>query len=390
METLKRHLFLISLIVGVVVISAAVIVLVLLLCKSPTDANKKTYNTVRLAAQTLASGPHYTSEIVNEVIDEAKADEKQYADLIEYISKLGAARMPLVPTLFPQSTELGLRVRFKTSYLKALDDLAKRLDAVPPPSVAVGAEGTVAKAEPEPTNFLMYYHQDLTFGRPDWTLPTHTEAPSLQECRIGQENLWLMSDLVGIVQKMQNELLAARQDPKEREHTIVNSPVKELIEIRIGSEASALSGSTMTPISGRFVPEAKPGIAMRAPALMGRWSLPDEKDPKGFIVKLGMYKVLPWKLVVVIESQYAGELVRRLKGTESFLAVDALQERPLTESMFSGSRDWMAEKREVYGKRGVVRLEVVGESLIFQLDGGRLTTPPLKEVKAAAEAPAKG
>jgi flagellar basal body-associated protein FliL len=383
METLKRHLFLISLIVGVVVISAAVLVLVLLLCKSPTDANKKTYNTVRLAAQTLASGPHYTSEIVNEVIDEAKADEKQYADLIEYISKLGAARPPLVPTLFPQSTELGLRVRFKTSYLKALDDLAKRLDAVPPPSVAVGAEGTVAKAEPERTNFLMYYHQDLTFGRPDWTLPTHTEAPSLQECRIGQENLWLMSDLVGVVEKMEKDLMG------KAEHKIEDSPVKELIEIRIGGEASALSGSTMTPISGRFVPEAKPG-ATRAPALMGRWSLPDEKDPKGFIVKLGMYKVLPWKLVVVIESQHAGELVRRLKGTESFLAVDALQERPLTESMFSGSRDWMAEKREVYGKRGVVRLEVVGESLIFQLDGGRLTTPPLKEVKAAAEAPAKG
>jgi hypothetical protein len=109
---------------------------------------------------------------------------------------------------------------------------------------------------------------------------------------------------------------------------------------------------------------ARLGLAgARAPTLSGRWS------QKGF------YNVLPFRLVVVVESRYAGDLIRRLKGTESFLTVNALRAKPVTEETILRGKDVIAESRKMYGTHGVVRLEVVGESLIFEFEGGRATTP---------------
>jgi hypothetical protein len=83
--------------------------------------------------------------------------------------------------------------------------------------------------------------------------------------------------------------------------------------------------------------------------------------------------------MVVVESRYAGELIRRLKGTESFITVDAFRMKPVVE----GSRDVMGPDRKAYGSQGIVRLEVVAESLVFQLEGGRVTTPPPAKPAAA-------
>jgi len=49
---------------------------------------------------------------------------------------------------------------------------------------------------------------------------------------------------------------------------------------------------------------------------------------------------------------------------------------PITYASFQRADDLLAYRREDYGDEGVVRLQVVGESLIFQLEGGRVTTPP--------------
>jgi len=108
----------------------------------------------------------------------------------------------------------------------------------------------------------------------------------------------------------------------------------------------------------------------------------------GRLSKPGFYLVLPFRLVVVIESRWSGELLRRLKGTESFLSVEAWHMKPIVPEAFERFRgSLLASSREVYGNGGVVLLEVVGESLVFQLAGGRVTNPP--QTAAGPEAPAK-
>jgi hypothetical protein len=384
MELLKRHLFLISLVAGTVVVSAAVIVLVLVFETWPAQTTQKAWEGVKGQVRTLDVARMVLPENVTQLAAQEGVEAKQYKGDLDWIKAQGKARTVVVEDLFPASTDIGLRHRFKNVYLGKLADLAKGLDAVPPPSyLEKTAEPDAATHAEAAAKGLMYYHPDQTFVRPAWTSPAHTQAPSMEECRTGQEDLWLLEDLVAVLKKMNDDILASREDPKARERTIKNSPIKELVTVRIGGQNAAMPGTPMTPFNERYVPVADPKAGGRAPTLTGRWSLPDEKE-KGEVVKRGMYKVLPWRMVVVVESRYSGELTRRLKGRESFLTVAAAQERPIVEAMFEGgSRDWLAKDRQAYGPEGVVRLEIVGESLVFQLEGGRVTTPPLKETKAA-------
>jgi hypothetical protein len=401
METLKRHAFLVALIAGVAVIGAAVLILVYVFETRSNAVMRQKLQTIQTRANSLATKPRYTTQLVDDMIkDNAQGKgfvvqrQAEYAALLDFIRDEGANRKPVTDNLFPQSTETNLRHQFKSEYAAFLDKLAKRLDAQAPPSLTEKETKGEPKTEPPTEGFQMYYHPDLTFVRPDWL--TKPEAPSLENCRIAQENLWLMEDLVGVIAKMEADLpregkTVAELRKEGKPNSILTSPVKELVEIKIGGEASIIPGSKMVGISGRYVPtaaESKGSGSTRAPTLTGRWSQPDEKRGNVYI-KLGMYKVLPWRMTVVLESRYAGELVRRLTGTESFLTVDAIQMKPITEYMFQGSRDELADSRKMYGTQGVVLLEVVGESLVFQLEGGRLTTPLVqKEAKPAEKAPA--
>ncbi|MBE3135133.1 MAG: hypothetical protein IMZ55_16830 [Acidobacteria bacterium] len=190
--------------------------------------------------------------------------------------------------------------------------------------------------------------------------------------RCSQEDLWLMEDLVEVIATMNEEIRKA----KGLKAVIADSPVKELIEIRIGSELALLPGTKMTTVAGRYRPAytpgaraAAPGAETGAPALSGRHS------------QIGFYLLLPWRMAVVIDARYAGELVRRLKGRESFLSVDAWRLTPINDATFERSgKDLLALSRDDYGTQGVAKLEVTGESMVFQLPGSRVTTV----VKAAA------
>jgi len=390
METIKRHAFLVGLVAGVVVISLAVALAAYFGYTRPASAARSEIKTAQTQATTLLNGPVFTPDLVVAMAAQVKQRDDQYEGLLAFVRQLGHNRTPLVKGLFPQSTDPGPRHSFKAEYDLALARFVASLGGIappPPPGKAPEAEKT-ARAEEKPKG-LMYVHPKLSFSRPAWV--DKTEAPSLEECREGQENIWLMEDVVGLVEAMEKDLM---KDVRER--TIANSPVKELVEIRIGMESGALGGVRTSLASGRYMPPpptaaAKPKAGEkvetpRAPALTGRWSMPDEKDSSGKFVKPGFYKVLPFRLVVVVESRYAGELLRRLKGTESFITVDGFAMLPLTEATFEKAHPGLAApSRKAYGSRGVVRLEVVAESMIFQLEGGRVTTPPV-EAKAAAKA----
>jgi len=291
---------------------------------------------------------------------------------MEYIRKRGADRQPLVANLFPVSTDINLRHSFKAEYDAALAGFMKRLRAVPPPSTEErrGEPGVPTPAADVPEG-LMHVHPQVTFFRPDWV--DRQEAPILDLCRLGQENIWLQEDLVGVIEEMCKALV----DPNKKRVTLADSPIKELVEIRIGAEYAVLAGSRMPSGTGRYRTAERSGG--RPPTLTGLTS-----DP-------GFYLVLPFRLVVIIEDRYVGELLRRLKGTESFLTIDAWRAKFITDGSFERGREMMALQRDVYGPQGVVRLELTGESLVFQLPGGRVTTPlraaPVEPTPKPAEAP---
>jgi hypothetical protein len=156
------------------------------------------------------------------------------------------------------------------------------------------------------------------------------------------------------------------------ETVIANAPVKELVAIEIGGKDAVIEGVGMQTISGRYRPPAARGD--RLATLSGRTSKP------------GMYQILPWSLDVVVEAKYAGELLRRIRGTESFLSVEAYRLEPITRTSFDRARnELLAYAREDYGTEGVVRLRVVGESLAFELAGGRITTLAQKAPEASTE-----
>jgi hypothetical protein len=178
-----------------------------------------------------------------------------------------------------------------------------------------------------------------------------------------------MRDLVRVVERMNDE---AAPDA-----TLKGVPVKEIVEIRIGAPFATLEGAKLATKTGsRYLPESR-GFGdeqTRAPSLSGRYSDPD------------FYKVLPFRMVVVVESAEAGELIGRVKGTESFLSVEGWQMRPIVQANFGRFKGLRGETRDVYGDEDIVYLEMIGESLIFQLPGGRVTVLP----KETEEAPAEG
>ena len=362
METIKRHLFLVGLGAGTGVLVLAAGLFAYFGLYAPNARMKDSYGKTFSRANAVQGSPVYTSELVAEMARQVDLRKKQYEEVIHFIRKAGVARKPLVAGVFPSTTDTGKRMSFKSKYDEAIRGFMKRLGAIPPP----GADKESAKTEEEGA---MYVHPRLSFYRPDWV--ERSEPPNMDLVRLGQENIWLMEDVVEIIAKMNEEL----RPPGRPRLAIADSPVKELDEIRIGCDYATLSGSRMLTGSGRYMPlvaaatdekadkaetteKAEP--VPRAPTLAGRWSQP------------GFYEVLPFRLIVVVESRLAGELIRRLKGTESFITVDAFRMKPVVES----SRDMMGPDRKTYGSQGIVRLEVVAESLVFQLEGGRVTSRP--------------
>ena len=372
METLKRHVFLAGLVAGVVVVSLAAVLAVYFLYTRSSQQMRQSLDATKQRANALLGGQVYTPELVAEMARQVDLRKKQYEDLVNYIRGLGKARKPLVQNLFPNCADVNLRFTFKSAYDDAIVKFMKRLSAMAPLPPEKAGDAGASRAEPQ--EGVMYASPKATFVRPEWV--EKAEAPTPPECRLGQENIWLMEDLVDVLAKMNEELAPGNT-------TVANSPIKELLEIRLGAEAGSLLGSKMPGLpGGRYMPDAptasgrsapKPGEkaeAPRTPTLAGRWS------------QRGFYRVLPWRITVVVESRYAGELVRRLKGTESFLSVDAVREKPVTDVSFDRSRDLLAPDRRAYGNRGVVRLEIVGEALIFDLEGGRVTAPPAPKAPA--------
>jgi hypothetical protein len=389
MEMLKRHAFLLGLAGGVVVISAAAVILVYFLYTRPSEATRRELGSTDRRAKELLSGNVYNPKVVEKIGQDVTSRQKQYEDLVNYIRGLGASRAPLVKDVFPQGNDVA-RHTFKAAYDEQLKKFMTRLDAIKPAVAAADNKAEQASIDEANRKHMMYADPKLSFFRPDWV--DKAEAPDLTLVRSGQENLWLTEDIVAIIAQMNGDVTKQMNEESVKankgkvEPVIVNAPIKELIEIRIGGDFATLTGSKMAMMTGRYRPTpasaAKAVVGGkaegRAPTLSGRYS------------QARFYQVLPFRLVVVAEARWAGELVRRLRDRETFITVDAWRVKPITETTFERGKDLMAVSREDYGPYAVVRLEVVAESLAFQLEGGRATTVAEKKAPTPAAKGAAG
>lgn len=371
MDFIKRHAFLLGLAAGVVVLAAAMLVVTYL---SYARVNTQLENQLRQAdssATGLLNAPLYNTKVVEELKKQADLRKMRYEDLLQLIAKMGHDRQPLVKEVFPLPKDASVLHSFKAEYDVALEGFMKKLGAMDPSLPADATAAQVKVRETALEHAMMFAHPKISFFRPDWV--DKAEAPGIDLVRFGQENVWLMSDIVDIIAKLNDEILV---DPKQP-RGIKNAVVKELIEIQIGAERAFLEG-------------------MSAPTGMTRYLMPSPNTPPGTreatatgrVSNRGFYLVLPFRLSVVADASRFGELVRRLKDTESFLAVGAVSVDPLTEGSFSKNRGLLAPEMADYGNAGVVRLTLVAESLLFQLPDGRVTTPP-EVLKAMQPAPAK-
>jgi len=388
MEMLKRHAFLVILVGGVVVISAATIGTVYFLYVKPSTVTRRELLSTDRLTRELLTGNVFTPKQVETIGQDAGQRQQRHEELLNYVRGLGAKRAPLVKNLFPQGNDIA-RHSCKPAYDAQLATFMKRLGAIKPAGLPENkAEQTLVTEANRQA--MMFADPKLSFFRPEWV--DKQEAPDMTLVRFGQENLWLMEDIVEIIAAMNEDVVKQMNEESVKanrgkvEPVIANAPIKELVEIRIGGDNAVLGGTKMTPIQGRYRPTAAAAVRTRtgekaeggrAPTLSGRYSQPR------------FYQVLPFRLVVVADARYAGDLVRRLKGRETFITVEAWRLKPITEATFEKGKDLMAFSREDYGPHAVVHLEVVGESLAFQQEGGRATTVPEKKPAAAKEAAGK-
>ncbi len=359
MDFVKRHLFLLGLVAVVLVVSLAVVLLVQFGYRAKNQAFQRDLGQAERELKLMLSpgAPVYSKGLVEELADRVEMLRERHRNILDEIARMGAEREPLVEGLLPDSVRIEWRHQFKAEYRDGIQDLMARLNAVDP-KVPPEATDEAIEEKIEQVRKATLFADENSFIIRDWV--NRPEAPPVEVCRLAQEDFWLMQDLVRIVAKFNADKL------QRAEAVIRNAPVKELVEVRIGDQAAVLGNTTMRAGSTRYR-RTDPRLGEKAASLTGRISRP------------GYYLVLPWRMDVVARSNVAGELVGRLKGTESFLTVTAWKLLPITESSFATQTDLLAsyveEKRRIYGPEGVVRLSIVGESLLFQLKDGRVTTP---------------
>jgi len=367
MDFVKRHLFLIGLGAGVFVVGAILLLGTQLMYRGPNVDMEQQLSSAGRRARDLTRGPLYNQAVVDELKTAVDQRRTRYEETLKYLAKRGHDRKVMVEDVFPMTTNTGLLHNCKAAYRASLEQLMKTLGAASPATAtATEAEKEVKRAEIAKSQMLV--NPKFAFSYPDWV--DKAEAPNLDLVRYAQEDLWLMEDLVSVVAQTNEANFPAEAEKR----VIANAAVKELLEIRIGGEAATIEGSKG---AGRYRPAAANGET-RQPTLTGRPSRP------------GFCLVLPWRMVVLADAEKFGDLLRRLRDHETFLTVDGIQVEPVTEATFSQAKSSAGAEIDQYGTGALVRLTVTGESLVFQLPDGRVTTPPevLQEAARQAEAEA--
>lgn len=214
------------------------------------------------------------------------------------------------------------------------------------------------------------------------------DTAALQQMQMAQEDLWLIEDLVEAIAKTNSSHFtqAGIEQP-----TIAEAIVKELVQIEIGAGYAQLQKSAGSRSSGRYLQLKKESsgaglIDVAAPVDLGA---PNEQamtiTGHAGDNNAGTYKVLPFRMTVVVDAANSLELLRQLPFNRSFITVLNVNQTTVFDTEADYQKNLLVstpeEREAVYGNRPLMLMEIVGESLIFTDPAvrpvlGGATTPP--------------
>ncbi|MBN2584799.1 MAG: hypothetical protein JXL80_17175 [Planctomycetes bacterium] len=382
MEFLKRQMWL-AVTIGVMVVLSVPSLLLWFGNQGEREARVKVYKTSR--------------DKVNKIEQVANAEMVDYAEQAanyrqeERQEILKSQRKPLnwpllVKDILPNYPGETRVFEFKNKYNLQILEFARVLGAA--------SEKDLASVDVTTT---MFYKEDAFF-KAQWIRETtinQNQQIVVEQLRESQDDLYIQQDIVEAI-KRTNDLYFKLHDIAADQQTVDKAVIKELLQIGIGRAYDRLPDVNTTrpdaPIyqGGRRdrVITGKSG-GFSSFATTGTETV-DEVDPTTLAETMtghatnnngGKYKVMPIRIVVIVDAGNYLELLRQLSASRSFFIIEGVRMEiiPELDSAYKNYGltigDTVTSRLRTYGPRPLGQLTLVGESLIFY-GTGRPTLPP--------------
>jgi len=381
MEFLKRQLWL-AVTLGVMVVLSLPFLYIWFSSQSKQSEREEVYKKSRDLIQ--RSGPYYNKEAAGYLKKAADYRDEQREKILKSQRK-GQSWPLLVSGILPDWPGDSRVFEFKNRYRQRIREFMKTLNAVDVEDL-VGGEITAT----------MFAKEERFFAA-QWIIDTQLirdRGIMMEGLRQSQDDIYIQEDIVEAI-KRTNDLYFNSMKLPDSGRTVRNAVIKELVQIGIGRDYDRLPSSTepdspdYNVMSGQRdrVVESK-GLGGLMP---GQTAQDGEVPGKRFAGMTGhasnnnggKYKVMPFRLVVIVDAGNYQELLRQLGGTRSFFIVEQVRFEIIPEidagyKAYNLAMPDASSRLLYYGKRPIAQLVLVGESLIFN-DTGRPTLKPKEE-----------
>jgi len=332
----------------------------------------------------------YNDDAVRVLGDAAAYRQKEFEEAQKDLKMAGSWDV-LVPGIFPEYRESTQVYEFKNRYPARLAALMQTLNAGDPAQLVGGATIQVS----------MLAKPDVFYTAP-WIPERNlkSKAEVMADLRNSQDDLWLQQDICLAI-KRANDVFFDSPDGQKLGRTVAAAVVKELHEIGIGRQFDQVpaGGKGFSAVYAANSPRFRYVLGGGGPGPLGvatggagpsgsKTEFPEAGNVRAPTLtghagnnNGGRYRVLPFRIAVVADAGNYLELVRQLGGTRSFITVENVQYSiiPESEAGYRSNGVFVTQPRqrlEVYGRRALAHVVITGESLIFEVPGGRPTLEP--------------
>ena len=383
MEFLKRQLWL-AVTLGVMAVLSLPFLYIWFSSQSRQSDREDVY---RESGDLIQKSKPYYNEEAGVYLGKAADYRDEQREKILKSQRKGQGWPLLVSDILPNWPGEARVFEFKNRYRQKIQEFMKTLNAVDVEDL-VGGDITAT----------MFAKEERFFAA-QWIIDTQLirdRGIMMAGLRQSQDDIYIQEDIVEAI-KRTNDLYLMKLPDSER--TVRNAVVKELVQIGIGRDYDRLpsgikpespSYNVMSGRRDRVIESKGPGGLMP-----GQTAQDGEVPGKQFASMTGhasnnngkKYKVLPFRLVVIVDAGNYQELLRQLGGTRSFFIVEQVRFEiiPEIDAGYKGYELAMydaSSRLRYYGKRPIAQLVLVGESLIFS-DTGRPTLKPKEEGQPA-------
>ncbi|NIA20807.1 MAG: hypothetical protein GWP05_02295 [Anaerolineaceae bacterium] len=387
MGFLKRQLWLV-ITIGVMVVLSLPFLYMWFSSQGKKSTREKVYKASK--EKIVGSKPYYNSRMAEYLERAAEYRTEQRKKILE--SQRGRQNWPLlVSKILPTWPGESRVFEFKNRYRQKIQEFMKTLNAVDVDDLG-GVEITATMFAKEDRFFTAQWINELRLGSHDVVM---------EGLRRSQDDIYIQEDIVNAIRRT-NDLYFESMKLPENKRTVRNAVIKELVQIGIGGAFDTLP-SDINPESREYiggrrdrVVEDKDYSGPGGAAYGSQQTEAGEVPGKRADTMTGhasnnngnKYKVLPFRLVVIVDAGNYQELLRQLGGTRSFFIVEQVRFKIIPE-IASGYKSFdlaivtdASSRLRYYGERPIGQLVLVGESLIFKGTGRPTLKPEEKDLAA--------